>query len=180
MNSAKCIHRFKVQILLHQPDEPPVLLFVKTFDESTFAHVTKHAGDSDEAGRKKSKKEDEKENAQDSNDYFDIYTKCTSDAHTKVNTERLDKAQDLLATYAHPFSSEYDRFANYNNQVVCQLDQITAEPVFGKMFEIQVELLDTYRTIHKATAFSQVMIIPEFMGNQTPTPTGPKPEDEVP
>lgn len=56
MNNSKCIHKFRVSILQHNPDESPLLLFVRTYDESMFAGLTRY--ECDENSRKK-KKEDE-------------------------------------------------------------------------------------------------------------------------
>jgi len=39
--NSKGIHKFRVSILLHSEEDSPQLLFVKTYDESVFAQVTK-------------------------------------------------------------------------------------------------------------------------------------------
>jgi hypothetical protein len=88
--------------------------------------------------------------------YFDMH----SDGIIKVNSRKLDALNDFSLTYAHPFTTEYDGL-EHTNRLLCQLDHST----HGKCFEIQVELMDTYRTINKATPFSQVMITPEFFGS---------------
>jgi hypothetical protein len=130
-------------------------LFVKTYDESVFAHVTKQSAVTEESRKKKK----DEEPTQDT-DYFDIVS-----ANNGVNRERLDPNQDLPFSYAFPFSAEYTSHLKViENQMTCQLDS----HIFGKQFEVQVELLDSYRTINKATPFSQVMITPEFFGRSTP------------
>jgi len=94
-----------------------------------------------------------------------VYTPQDDDGLIRVNKARLDKAQELTFTYASPFSKEYDAFTVVANRMTCQLDS----SVYGQLFEVQVELLDTYRTINKAIPFSQVMITPEFIGSLMPT-----------
>lgn len=56
MNNAKCMHKFRVTILLHQEDEQPQLLSVRTYDESAFAHATRPLPG--EESRKKKKEEE--------------------------------------------------------------------------------------------------------------------------
>ena len=82
MNKDKRIHRFKVTILQHFNEEKPVILFVKTFSESVFAQVTRPTKDEDELQNKKSKK---KEDESEVDSYFEIQTKCDSDAVIKLN-----------------------------------------------------------------------------------------------
>jgi len=79
-----------------------------------------------------------------------VYTPQDDDGLIRVNKARLDRAQELPFTYARPFSKEYDTFTVDANRVTCQLDSSINE----KLFEVQVELLDTYRTINKAIPFS--------------------------
>ena len=57
MNSAKSIHKFRVSIILHNSDEPPLLLFVRTYDESMFVHVTKPSTDEESSRKKKTDEE---------------------------------------------------------------------------------------------------------------------------
>ena len=38
----------------------------------------------------------------------------------------------------------------------------------GRCFEIQIELLDSYKRLNKAAPISQVLITPEFYGHEIP------------
>ena len=89
MNKDKRVHRFKVTILQHFDIEKPVILFVKTFSESVFAQVTRPTKEEEELHSKKSKK---KEDESEVDNYFEIQTKCDSDAVIKINETRLDLA----------------------------------------------------------------------------------------
>ena len=116
MNSAKSIHKFRVSILLHTQNSP-LLLFMRTYDESMFSQVTKSTGE-EEGSRKK--KTDETQNSQeDDRNYFDVFTHLDDEGLIKVNKSRLDPAQELPLTYASPFSSEYDAYAVVANRMTC-------------------------------------------------------------
>ena len=53
------------------------------------------------------------------------------------------------------------------SQLSFDLSSYGAE-LIGKCFEIQIELLDSFKRLHKSAPISQVLITPEFFGHPTP------------
>ena len=87
----------------------------------------------------------------------------------EINPDKLDQLGHLAPTYGTHLNQEKAKQTPVTsmNQLTFDLSRYGAELV-GKHFEIQIELLDSFRRLHKSAPISQVLITPEFYGHQAP------------
>lgn len=87
----------------------------------------------------------------------------------EINPDKLDQLGHLAPTYGTHLNQEKAKQMPVTsmNQLTFDLSRYGAELV-GKHFEIQIELLDSFRRLHKSAPISQVLITPEFYGHLAP------------
>ena len=105
----------------------------------------------------------EKANRSASTGYFSQITHCDQDKEIQVKSSPLDMLGSIQPSYLHPFTTEPLTTVPCLNIINFDLASTAGKQVCQR-FEIQVELLDSYRKITKATSTSQVLITPEFYG----------------
>ena len=92
------------------------------------------------------------------------------DAETiQANNIKLDQLGHLTPTYSCHLNQQRAKQlpTTMLNQLTFDLAQY-GQLMVGTCFEIQIELLDSYKRLHKSAPISQVLITPEFFGHEVP------------
>ena len=83
-----------------------------------------------------------------------------------INNDKLDQLGHLPSIYGNHLNQERTKQLHTTsmNQLTFDLSGYGSE-LIGKCFEVQIELLDSYKRLHKSLPISQVLISPEFYGH---------------
>ena len=122
---------------------------VKTFEQSVFTMLC------------------EKSHKSLTKDFFNMVNEDDDSEEIKVNREKLDQLGHLAPTYGNHLNQEKAKQLpdSSMSQLTFDLASYGAE-LIGRYFEVQIELHDSYKRLHKSAPISQVLITPEFFGHR--------------